>query len=345
MSTPSIVDSTKKARVILLSGFLGSGKTTLLNHITATEKNMSGTVIIVNEFGRLGIDAALIKGPPGNDVVELTSGCICCTLALDLTKTLLDISRCFQPRLILIEASGVADPINICEVFKQSEIRKRMVLEKTITVLDADCWKMRHLFGTLFVLQLETADVILVNKIDLLNANDIPRVLSEIQSDNPHARVLPTIYCRSEPELNLIIEDETAQRSWVEANTAINDCAESNSFGANANDGTVSATRGIASAGYVAFDFHDTGVMDRGAFIKFLSALPMEMFRIKGCVRFQEQTLFLNYAGGKIDWSPCNGAPETRLALVGWNIKPDETILALTKCRVDNLRLPEASAE
>lgn len=333
MSKSYLSNNTDKARAILLSGFLGSGKTTLLNHIASTEQDMSGTVIIVNEFGRLGIDGALIKGQ-SNEVVELTSGCICCTLALDLTKTLMDINRRFQPRLILIEASGVADPKNIKTVFKQSEIRKRMSLEKTITVLDADCWEMRHLFGSLFVLQLETADVILVNKIDLLNADVIPQVLSEIQSNYPHARVLPTIYCCSEPGLKLTKREETEEKSLVEEIIGRGDSGQPRPVSANGNDVTDSGAPGKTPAGYLAFDFHATGVMDQGAFKKFISSLPIEVFRIKGSVHFQEQTLFLNYAGGKSDWATWKGAPETRLAFVGWNISPEEILRALQECLI-----------
>ena len=326
-------DRKEKAAVVLLTGFLGSGKTTLLNHIAATEKDMSGTVIIVNEFGRLGIDGALIKGQ-SNEVVELTSGCICCTLALDLTKTLMDISRRFQPRLILIEASGVADPKNIKTVFKQSEIRKRMMLEKTITVLDADCWKMRHLFGSLFVLQLETADAILVNKIDLLNADVIPQVLNEIQHNYPHARVLPTIHCRTEPELKLIKREETEEKSLVEEIIGGGDSGLPRPVSANGNDAADSGAPKKAIAGYLAFDFQATGVMDQGAFKKFVSSLPIEMFRIKGPVHFKDKTVLFNHAGGKSDWSTWKGAPETRLAFVGWNINPEETTRALKECLI-----------
>jgi len=109
MNSTEADENQYKARVILLSGFLGAGKTTLLKHILSWRSDMSGTVVIVNEFGEVGIDGSLLRNA-GTDVVELTSGCICCTLSTDLKQSLERIWAQYRPQRILIESSGVAAP-------------------------------------------------------------------------------------------------------------------------------------------------------------------------------------------------------------------------------------------
>ncbi len=89
-----------RAKILLLTGFLGSGKTTLLKRILSWETDLSGTVVLVNEFGRVGIDGAILRNA-GSDVIELTSGCICCTIKSELARTLKDICDRFRPKRIL----------------------------------------------------------------------------------------------------------------------------------------------------------------------------------------------------------------------------------------------------
>ena len=149
MQKPSVFPQNIKTKVIVLAGFLGAGKTTLLKRILSWETDLSGTVVIVNEFGAVGIDGSLLTDA-GSDVVELTSGCVCCSLQADLTLTLKKIRQQFNPSRIIIEATGVADPRAIVDVFQDAELQEYMAVDKIITVLDADFWEVRECLGTLF---------------------------------------------------------------------------------------------------------------------------------------------------------------------------------------------------
>ncbi len=155
----------EKTEVYLLTGFLGAGKTTLLKRLLSLDADLSGTVVIVNEFGDVGIDGLLLKEANSN-VVELASGCVCCTLKTDLKVTLERIRSEFNPQRIFIEATGVADPAAIIEVFQDKAFQPTMKIQKVITVLEPDFWASRKNFGLFFLSQLKEADLILLNKID-----------------------------------------------------------------------------------------------------------------------------------------------------------------------------------
>ncbi len=178
-SIPTHNNQNQKTLVFLISGFLGSGKTTLLKRILSWETDLSDTVVLVNEFGDVGIDGDLLKNF-GSDVIELVSGCICCSLRNDLKQSLLHILNQYRPKRIFIEASGVSDPTAILSVLFESPLAESIKLEKIVTVLDADLWEARENFGQIFYNQLETANLILLNKADLLDKASIPTCLQEI---------------------------------------------------------------------------------------------------------------------------------------------------------------------
>ena len=184
MNDPLVNRAYQKAGLLLLSGFLGAGKTTLLKRIISWETDLSETAVLVNEFGDIGIDGSLLKNS-GSEVIEITSGCICCTLSADLKQSLTKIWNQFKPRRILIESSGVADPSSLTSILNQRDVSQCMELQKIITVLDADFWEAREAFGPLFYNQLKEAHLILLNKIDLIEKSKVARFLKEIHEVIP----------------------------------------------------------------------------------------------------------------------------------------------------------------
>jgi G3E family GTPase len=324
MSAPFGNQPAYKADILLLAGFLGAGKTTLLKRILSWETDLSDTVVLVNEFGDIGIDGALLQDS-GSDVIELTSGCICCTLSADLHQSLTRIWNRFKPRRILVEASGVADPKSIITVLQDPQIGQHMQLKKIITVLEADIWGAREVFGQLFYNQLEMAHLILLNKIDLTPAEKIPQFLNEIHDVIPDCQLVPTVHCEIDPET-----------LWTPAQPKMSGLKSIEFFQPSALNGKSDShhSHPAKSLDFVMFSFRDSGIIDEAGFKEFIRNLPWELFRIKGTVRFADRLEMLNFVGGKSEWLPWEGEPETRLAFIGWKINKEETLEDLKRCRV-----------
>jgi G3E family GTPase len=304
---------------------LGAGKTTLLKRILAWEADLSQTVVLVNEFGDVGIDGAWLKNS-GSEVVELTSGCICCTLSVDLYQSLTKIWNQFVPRRIFIEASGVADPITAAAIIRQPDLAQFMTLSKIITVLDADFWLAREAFGTLFYNQLEMAHLILLNKIDLLNDGQAAQFLAEIHDTVPDCQVVPTIHCAIDP-----------QTLWAEVNLKTASLKPIQFYQPDSASRQLqsAATRSRQSAdasNYVSFAFESAQVIDEDCFYQFIARLPWEVFRIKGPVQFADRADLLNFVGGRSQWLPWEGESQTKLAFIGWDIDPQTVLKDLSAC-------------
>ncbi len=311
------------ASVYLLSGFLGAGKTTLLQRILSWETDLSDVVVLVNEFGDVGIDGDLLKGS-GSDVVELNSGCICCTLSNDFKQSLTNIITRFHPKRIFIESSGVADPTSIIPVLRESPLDRDLKLEKIVTVLDADFWEARENFGKLFFNQLEIAHLILLNKVDLLDQVKIPIYLREIHETIPHCQVIPTIRCAIDPDI-----------FWTQAVPKGISLKPMQFFQEVSMDETghiLPSSSGSASDHFITFSFEHDGFLNETCFHRFVDSLPLEVFRMKGPIRFPDRMKLINFVGGKGEWSDWTGEGETRLAFIGWNINPEAILEQLNRC-------------
>jgi G3E family GTPase len=188
--------------VTVVSGFLGAGKTTLLNRMVRRAEG-SRLAVIVNDFGELNIDAAIVSEVT-DAVVSLQNGCICCTVQEDLLAQLTGMAQ-LQPRLerIVIECSGVSDPQRIVQTLAYPQLRSQMHLDMVITVVDAT----RHLqlegeYARLARAQVAAADLLLLNKTDLVDEEQLQalhnalglrtRIHESVQAQLPDALWLDT---------------------------------------------------------------------------------------------------------------------------------------------------------
>ena len=175
--------------VTVLTGFLGSGKTTLLNRILS-EQHGKKYAVIVNEFGEVGIDNDLIVNA-NEEIFEMNNGCICCTVRGDLIRILEGLmKRADKFDGIIVETTGLADPAPVAQTFFVDEdVRERTKLDAIVTVVDA-----KHVLGEIdtapeVLEQLAFADVVVLNKTDLVSAEELAVVEARIRKINPLAKV------------------------------------------------------------------------------------------------------------------------------------------------------------
>ena len=184
--------SSDKIPVTVLTGYLGAGKTTLLNRILS-EPHGKKYAVIVNEFGEIGIDNDLVIGAD-EEVFEMNNGCICCTVRGDLVRILDGLMRRKGKfDAIIVETTGLADPAPVAQTFFVDEnVGRRTKLDAVVTVADAKWLNDRLKDAPEAKNQIAFADVILINKTDLVSAEELDEVEARIRGINPYAKVHKT---------------------------------------------------------------------------------------------------------------------------------------------------------
>jgi len=216
--------------VTIISGFLGSGKTTLLNHILKNQKGLK-TAVLVNEFGEIGIDNELII-ESGEDMIELSNGCICCTIngeLLTAVNKILDNNK--EIDYLIVETTGLADPLPVAMTFAGSNLRSKVRLDSIITLVDAENFDFNIDQSNIAYSQLLYGDILLINKCDLVENNKIKKIEEKILKIKTEPRIL---HCtNSEVGLETIIsvglfetdrfENEELLADNISSQTASND--------------------------------------------------------------------------------------------------------------------------
>lgn len=205
--TPAVMDDSKHGLpVTIITGFLGSGKTTLLNHILCNQQGLR-TAVLVNEFGEIGIDNDLLitTDTSGDDtMVELSNGCICCTINNDLMEAVYKVLE-RQDRIdyLVVETTGLADPLPIALTFLGTELRDMTRLDSIVTVVDAENYSLDLFNSQAAYNQIAYGDILLLNKADLVDGADLDRLEVKIREVKEGARILRTT--RAQVPLPLIL--------------------------------------------------------------------------------------------------------------------------------------------
>jgi len=274
-------DVETKIPVNILTGFLGSGKTTVLKRLLAENQGRRKIAILMNEIGEISIDAKLIEGF-SVEIFELNDGCICCTINENFVQVLDEVSTKLSPDLLVIETTGVADPLSII----YSLINPNVVLDAVITTVDAKNFLEVKDDVEVWREQIEAADVVLLTKTDLASADDIEQVKNAIRACNTHCLMFEA----STAALDLIF-GVAYPRKPLDAETE-----ELGHKHAHLEHDQIETFR---LKGQETFNLETLQ--------NALADLPPALWRLKGLIRLddQPQTFILNYAFGRYTIEDC----------------------------------------
>ena len=190
--------------VTIISGFLGAGKTSLLNHILKADHGLR-VAVLVNDFGEINIDAELVSGVSGESTIDLANGCICCSIRDDLLEATAQLIRAPNPpEYIVVETSGVSDPVAVSLTFLGAELQSRTRVDSILTVVDAEqIGQVQGKQRELALDQIATADMVVLNKIDLVSDGEREELADFVRDVVPRARILEAAF--GEVPLGLVL--------------------------------------------------------------------------------------------------------------------------------------------
>ena len=198
--------------VYLITGFLGSGKTTFLNRIIKAFPKDRQLMILMNEFGDLGVDGALVEGDD-LDMLEISKGSIFCVcVKTDFIKGLMDIACNKQPDVLLIEATGIANPTDLKKDLQLSIFKNQFQLKEQFCLIDAANFEDAYDTFTFVEKQIESATVFIINKVDMADGDTIERVQHIVARHHPDPEFIETEYADISLEKYLPTAGQAAEK-------------------------------------------------------------------------------------------------------------------------------------
>jgi G3E family GTPase len=298
--------------VTIITGFLGSGKTTLLNQILQNKQDLK-VAVLVNEFGDINIDSQLLISVD-KDMVELSNGCICCTINDGLVDAVYRVlEREERIDYLVIETTGVADPLPIILTFFGTELRDLTNIDSILTVVDAEAFNEEHFQSEAALKQITYGDIILLNKTDLVTTDKLQEVENFIHDIKHGARILHTQYGEVANEDHHKHEHHHAHEHHHHHSDHLE------------NDG------------FVSISFQTDRPFDVHKFENFLTEeMPENVFRAKGILWFSDSDLrhIFQLSGPRytLNADEWPNQPKNQVVFVGRKLDNNEIYTKLNKC-------------
>lgn len=314
--------------VTIITGFLGSGKTTLLNQILKNREDLK-VAVLVNEFGDINIDSQLLVSLD-EDTIELSNGCICCTINDGLVDAVYRILE-RQDRIdyMVIETTGIADPLPIILTFVSTELRDLTRLDSIITLVDAETFTPDHFDSAAAFGQITYGDIILLNKTDLTSEEKVSYLENYIRTVKNGARILRSQYGRVPLQLLLDVGYAKAESYPLQ---------EVEKEHHHHHDHHHHHSHHLENDGFMSISFQSDRPFIVEIFQNFLDELPENIFRAKGIIWFKESKLrHIFQLSGKrysMETDEWKTSPSNQLILIGRNLERELLQEQLNRCLI-----------
>ncbi|GDZ94757.1 hypothetical protein PA905_27130 [Planktothrix agardhii CCAP 1459/11A] len=350
--------------VTIITGFLGSGKTTLLNHILSNQQGIK-TAVLVNEFGEIGIDNELIiNTDEDNTMVELSNGCVCCTINEDLVNAVYKVlERPEKVDYMVVETTGLADPLPVALTFLSTELRDMTRLDSIVTLVDCANFSLDLFNSQAANSQIVYGDIIVLNKTDLVDEAEVDLLEVRIRDMKKDARILRT--SNSQVSLPLILsvglfqsdqyfDDQSDEHDHHdhkhdhdhdhEDHVCDPDCEHDHDHDHHHHHDHHDHSNHLENDGFTSLSFQSDQPLSLRKFQYFLdNQLPASVFRAKGILWFDESPKrHIFHLSGKrfsIDDDEWKTEPKTQLVLIGQELDHEILRSQLNHC----LCLPSTS--
>lgn len=321
--------------VTVLTGFLGAGKTTLLNRILNGRHGLR-IAVLVNDFGSINIDAELVVNVEG-DVVSLTNGCVCCSIRDDLLDAVRQVmARTERPEYVVLEASGVAEPAGLLVTFTNPSIRDHIRLDSITCVIDADQVFEAPELMELKLFQIAFSDLLILNKVDLVDRDRIDRIRSWLQDRMSRFRLIEAV--RGEVPLDVLLSSGRFDASGAGRPFSDQDTCSCSIKGC---PNTHGHKHNLAQA-FATWSYETGEALALEKVRRVVERLPVGIYRAKGVVALggaSHTRAVLNVVGKRVDISvePNSGGREstTRIVAIG---TPDAMTTECLRLMFDSCR-------